>query len=536
MAPTGRSMRAARLEELASGTFDLLVVGGGSVGAGVALEASVRGLRVALAERLDYASGASGRSTKLLHGGVRYLERAVRRLDRGEWRLVRDALAERTAIFRQAPHLCRPLGILAPAATASQRRYYALGLGLYDHLAGSATLGATRVLSPNQARDAFPQLAPGLAGGVLYYDGQFDDARLNLALILTAERYGATCVNHAEVTGLRRDGGRMSGAEVTDRLSGNVVPVAARMVLNAAGPFADAVRALDGAPPPLVQPSSGVHIVVPGDVCPPGVGLLVPRTDDGRVAFLLPWQGHTLLGTTDDPAAPEAHPPVRAGDVSHLLAQVRPYIARPINPQEVRSAWSGIRPLVRDPRRPNTAALSRDHVVLDEAGGMVTVAGGKWTTYRRIAHDAVEHLARHGMPVRPAPADPIPLIGSDGFSSELPARLVDAGLPPPVAEHLAATYGGRAADLLRAAAGDRQPLVAGHPYLEAEVTWAAQHEHAQAVMDVLARRIRLAFLDRNAARVAVPRTATLLGGALGWNRQHQEAEARVALAELDGNL
>lgn len=528
--------RQAQLAELERDTFDILVVGGGSVGAGVALDAAARGLHVALVERLDYASGASGRSTKLLHGGVRYLERAVRHLDRGEWHLVRQSLAERTAIFRQAPHLCRPLGILAPAESAWQRRYLRVGLALYDALAGAATLGRTRDLSAAEARRAFPHLAEGLAGGVLYFDGQFDDARLNLALILTAERQGAICANHVEVTGLRRAGGRVTGARVTDRIGGGQFMISARVVVNAAGPFADAVRAMGRAASPLIQPSSGIHLVLPGDLCPPQTGLLVPRTADGRVVFLLPWRGHTLLGTTDSPDTPDPHPPVREAEITYLLAQVRPFIDHPLSPADVRAAWSGIRPLVRDPRRADTAALARNHVVVDEPDGVLTVVGGKWTTYRRIARDTVDHLSSRGLSPAPPPPAPWPLEGAGDFTPDLAATLTASGLQPATAAHLASTYGGQAPKLLALAGPHAAPLLPDAPYLQAEVRWAAEREQALTVMDVLARRLRLAFLDRGAARRAVPATAALLGATLAWDRGQITQAAAAALAELEGNL
>ncbi len=536
--PEAVGRRRALLERLERETFDLLVLGGGSVGAGIALEAAARGLAVALVERADFASGASGRSTKLLHGGVRYLERAVTHLDLGEYRLVREALAERAALFRQAPHLCRPVAILTPVSSAWELRYYAAGLGLYDRLAGAQSLGATRVLDGAGARRAFPALAARRwAGAVCYLDGQFDDARFNVALVLTALELGAVAVNHLEATSLLWEGGRVAGALVREHPAGAELAVRARVVCNATGPFADAVRALAGASRPLVRPSSGVHLVLRAAICPPDTGLLVPRTPDGRVVFLLPWQGHTLVGTTDDPAEPTAHPPVRPEDVEYLLAQVGPYVERRLGPEDVASAWSGLRPLVRDPRRARTAQLSRTHVVHEEPAGLLTVAGGKWTTYRRIAADAVAHLGTLGIGLGPTPREPLPLVGGRRFSlAEALGACRTRGLPAEVAEHLASAYGDRVPEVLALGEGLLEPLVPGHPILRAEVVWAARREWAGTILDVLTRRTRLAMVDLRGARESVPEVARLLATELGWDRSRQEREESEALAELGGDL
>ncbi len=542
-AARGLPSRQAALRALADERFDLLIVGGGAAGTGLALAAAAVGLRTALVERDDFGSGTSSRSTKLLHGGVRYLERAVRRLDAAEFALVREGLAERAAVFRAAPHLARRLAILTPCPDAAALGYYAAGLGFYDMLAGSRRLGPTRVLGASATRKAFPALAPGgLRGGVVYYDGQFDDARLAALLAVSAAERGASVANHVEVRGLARDGaGRVTGALVRDGMAGSTWTVRARAVVNAAGPFAADVAALDGqAAGTGLQVSSGVHVVCRGGVCPPDTGLLIPRTNDGRVLFVLPWLGHTLIGTTDRPAAPARHPDVPERDVGYLLDHTARYLGAPLGPADVRSSWCGLRPLLRPGGSgAATADLSRRHAVVESASGLLTIVGGKWTTYRRIAADALAALARRpGWPdVSGALAD-LPVAGGAGYTEGTARADRDrCGLPAETAIHLQQRYGTRmpeVAALVTAGRGDR--LAEGFPYLEAEVLWAVRREMAARLMDVLARRTRLAFLDRAAAIRAAPRVAALMAAELGWDAARRGAEEAEAGERLRGSL
>ncbi len=525
--------RERALDALGAEVFDLLVIGGGSVGAGITLAAASQGLRVALIERGDFAGGTSSRSTKLLHGGVRYLERAFKHLDRAEYRLVTEALAERGAVMAMAPFLCRRLALVTPTRSRGQHLYYRAGLGLYDVLSGSRSLGRTRALRPSQVGALFPGMPrEDLFGGVLYYDGQFDDARLNVLAVLTAVRRGAVAANHVDVRALRKERGRIVGVQAEDLLRGNAFTVRAARVINACGPFADAVRTLDDpAAEPLLRVSSGVHIVLRGGLCPPDTGILIPRTDDGRVIFILPWLGHTLVGTTDAPEAPSAHPPVRDSDVRYLLAYAGAHLGLPLGSEDVRSAWSGLRPLVGNPRAQTSAELVRDHAITESPSGLVTVVGGKWTTFRRIALDTLDHV-RGG---RPLPAIDWSILGTAGYSPQLAPTLVrEYGLKPDIADHLAASYGARAGEVL--ALPGRQRLHPGHPVIEAEVRWAVRAEMARTVMDVLARRTRLAFCDREAARACAARVGAIMGAELGWTDGTLQRELAAAVDEIDGAL
>jgi len=301
--------RADALARLDGGRFDLLVIGGGATGAGVALDAATRGLAVAMVERDDFSAGTSSRSTKLIHGGVRYLEKAVKEFDRTQFALVRDALRERAVLIDIAPHLARALPLVTPLYNWFQVPYFMTGLKMYDWLAGKANLHPSRFVDAKEALERFPMLrADGLRGAVVYYDGQFDDARMNVALAMTAVEEGAVVANHAEVTGLLKEEGRVRGARLRDRESGSELDVHAQVVVNATGPFTDQIRRMDDpGTPPMLTASSGIHIVLDERFSPPETGLLIPETEDGRVLFLLPWQGHTLIGTTDNPADIEAH-------------------------------------------------------------------------------------------------------------------------------------------------------------------------------------------------------------------------------------
>lgn len=532
-----RSQRARSFDRLCAEEFDVLVVGGGATGAGIALEAASRGLATALLERHDFSSGTSSRSTKLVHGGVRYLEQAVRHADRSQFHLVREALKERAVLLRNAPHLAHPLPLLTPIYGALELPYYFTGLKLYDMLAGRANLKPSRLINRDQATERFPMLRhEGLRGAVEYHDGQFDDARMNVTLALTAAREGAVVLNYGSVTELVKSDGTVTGAVVAGGLDGDPGPteVRARVVINATGPFVDGMRRLDDPhAPSILETSSGIHIVLPRRFSPPGTGLLIPKTEDGRVLFLLPWLGRTLVGTTDNPAPVEENPQASEDDVAYLLRHLRQYFDLPVERSDVLATWSGLRPLVQQDallriededathhaaRRAQagggTARISRDHTILVSRSGLVTVTGGKWTTYRRMAEDAVAVAVGHAglAPARDSVTEHLKLVGAEGYEEGCGAELArEFGLDEDVATHLAGAYGDRAGEVARlAASGLAERLAEGHPYLEAEVVYARDNEFAHTPEDVLARRTRLEFLDTKAAAAARPRVEELL--------------------------
>jgi glycerol-3-phosphate dehydrogenase len=499
--------------------WDLAVIGGGATGLGVALDAAVRGFSVVLVESHDFAKGTSSRATKLAHGGVRYLAQ-------GDIPLVREALHERGALLANAPHVAQRLPFVMPGYHWWERGFYGIGLKVYDALASGQGLGGTEWLSTRRTLELLPGVQPrGLWGGVRYWDGQFDDARLAVLLARTALARGALVVNHCAATGLVHEHGQVRGVHVRDTESGVEATLRARCVVNAAGVWVDAVRGMDReadapAPPPLVAPSQGVHLVVDRAFLPGSHALLVPKTADGRVLFAVPWLGKTILGTTDTPRGDLAREPTPfADEVAFILGESARYLARAPQRGDVRSVWVGLRPLVKpqgeDATRreggaveSSTKQLSREHTVLVARSGLVTVTGGKWTTYRAMAEDVLDRAMARGLLARRA----------GGVTTRLPLVGAAAGRPlgEPPGEHL---YGSEAA-LLRTLPGASTWLwrdaESGQGGLsEAMVRFAVRYELAREVEDVLARRCRLLFLDAAEAARQADSVAAILAEELG---------------------
>lgn len=488
--------------------WDVAVIGGGATGLGVALDAAARGFSVVLLEAEDFAKGTSSRATKLVHGGVRYLAQ-------GNLGLVREALAERRTLLDNAAHLAQPLQFVMPVYGARGRWFdkwfYGAGLVIYDLLAGRAGLGRTRFLDRRRTVAAIPGVrTESLAGAVAYWDGIFDDARLALTLARTAIAQGACVLNHCRVEALSRDAdGRIDGLEAIDAETGARHRVRARCVINATGVWVDEVRRMDRpSGGDIVQPSQGVHLVVDREFQPSERAILVPSTADGRVLFVVPWMGRTILGTTDTPRHDLAVEPLPfEEEIDFILAESARYLARPPARADVRSMWVGLRPLVRpaDGEAGSTKSVSREHTVLVADSGLVTVTGGKWTTYRAMAEDVLaECFEAKLLPARPA-----------GITAGL--RLV--GAPPPDAPAVPVTappgahlYGQEAATLA-ALPGAGHELAPG--LTEAMVRFAARREYARSVEDVLARRSRLLFVDARKAAAIADRVAAILREELG---------------------
>ncbi len=468
--------------------WDLAVIGGGATGLGVAVDAALRGLRVVLLESGDFAQGSSSRATKLLHGGVRYLAQ-------GRLSLVREALRERATVLRNAPQLSRPQAFVVPAYRWWQPPLHLLGLKAYDALAGRRSVGPTRWLGRRAMLASLPTIQPqGLKGGTRYWDAQFDDARLALALARAASRQGALTLNHCRVDSLILEGGRVTGLRCTDLEGGGSCEVLARCVVNAAGPWVDEVRRMaDAEATPRLRVSQGSHVVVDRSFWPSDEGLLVPRTRDGRVLFAVPWQGKVILGTTDLPQDEVPREPrPREEEIDFILAEAGRHLARPPTRADLRSVWSGLRPLVLPPRAARkaasgqggpTARISREHAIWTEPSGLVCVAGGKWSTYRAMASEVLAHCI-HEQRIPPGregrgerSTEDLPLVRDDALlMSALP------GADITIAEGLT----------------------------EQRVRFAVRHEFARTVEDVLARRSRLLFLDARAARAAAPAVASIM--------------------------
>ncbi|KAM9123987.1 glycerol-3-phosphate dehydrogenase, mitochondrial isoform 3-T4 [Pangshura tecta] len=506
----------------------------------------VTGLKTALVERDDFSSGTSSRSTKLIHGGVRYLQKAIMRLDFEQYRMVKEALHERANLLEIAPHLSGPLPIMLPVYKWWQLPYYWVGIKLYDLVAGSQCLKSSYVLSKSRALELFPMLQKDrLVGAIVYYDGQHNDARMNLAIALTAARYGAATANYTEVVHLLKKTDpksgkeRVCGARCRDVLTGQEFDVKAKCVINATGPFTDSVRKMDDQEVSnICQPSAGVHIVMPGYYSPDNMGLLDPATSDGRVIFFLPWEKMTIAGTTDTPTEVTPHPIPTEEDINFILTEVRNYLSCDVEVRrgDVLAAWSGIRPLVTDPSSKDTQSISRNHVVAVSDSGLVTIAGGKWTTYRSMAQDTIDAaIQAHNLKAGPCKTVGLLLQGAKDWSPTLYIRLVqDYGLESEVAQHLASTYGDKAFEVAKIAqvTGKRWPivgkrLVSEFPYIEAEITYGVK-EYACTAVDMISRRTRLAFLNVQAADEALPRIIAIMGKELHWSEQKKKEELESA--------
>jgi len=540
--------RAADLARLRKERFDVLIIGGGVTGAGAAVDAASRGLSVALVEARDLASGTSSRSTKLVHGGLRYLEQL-------DLSLVHEALQERGLLTtRLAPHLVHPMPFLLPLPQERWRGpllrgYYGAGVAAYDAFAGLFGRGRGmplhRHLSAAAARRVFPSLREDTVGGAIrYYDAQVDDARLVTTLARTAASLGAAVVTSARATQLLRDAREVTGARVLDVESGQTFDVSARTVIAATGVWSDDVAemlAAGGGPfrPGLrVRASKGVHLVVPRSAISGEAGLIL-RTATS-VLFVVPWGGHWIIGTTDtDWRLDRAHPAATAKDIDYLLGLVNAVLDRPLSLSDIEGVYAGLRPLLAGEDE-STSALSRKHAVVEPMLGLLLVAGGKLTTYRVMAADVVDHATRRlGRPVTASRTDELPLLGADGYARlrRDPAALAARHrVPVDVAEHLLDRYGSLATDVLRLAHGDPslvRPLAGAPSYLAVEVAYAARAEAALHLEDALARRTRVSFETTHRGVESASDAAALMGRILGWDNARRTREVDAYLARVE---
>jgi len=512
--------RSTMLAQLRDRTepWDVVVIGGGATGAGVALDAASRGFSVLLLEREDFGKGTSSRSTKLVHGGVRYLEQ-------GNVSLVMEALQERGILLGNAPHLVHDLPFVVPNYSWWETPFYGIGLKIYDLLAGKYGFGRSRILSLAETLALLPNIRQdGLRGGVIYHDGQFDDARLLIALLATAAEHGATILKYAPAVALARDSdGFINGVYVVDRESCERFHAGARVVINAAGIFADEVRRLaDSDAQSMLAPSQGVHLVFDKSFLRGDTAIMVPHTADGRVLFAIPWHGHTLVGTTDTPIDEPSYEPVPfEHEVQFILETAAQYLSRPPRRSDILSAFAGIRPLVKDAGADTgtTSALSRDHTIHIDTSGLLTIVGGKWTTYRHMAEDAVNHAITLGR-LDDAPCITRSLHIHGYVAPERPAA--DSGCPFRGDDCDPLLVYGADADAIRAlAASDPalgEPLDPELPIIGAQIAWAARNEMARTLDDALSRRTRALLLNAAAAERMASAAAALLAKELGKDR------------------
>jgi glycerol-3-phosphate dehydrogenase len=490
--------------------WDIIVVGGGATGVGVAIDAASRGYDVLLLEQSDFGKGTSSRSTKLAHGGVRYLEQ-------GNIGLVMEALKERGLLLQNAPHLVHDLAFVVPNYDWWEAPFYGLGLKLYELLAGKYGFGKSRLLSREETLKRIPTLkTEGLRGGAVYYDGQFDDARLLIHMVFTAFEQGATLLNYVEVTGFTKDSQDfVNGILARDTETGEELRASAKVVINATGAFSDRLRqkALPTAVP-MIKPSQGIHLVFGPEFLQADSAVLVPHTSDGRVLFAIPWHGHTLVGTTDTPVeTADLEPVAMEQEIAFVLATAGQYLEKAPRREDVLSVFAGIRPLVRSSGSVATAALSRDHVIHIDTSGMMTIAGGKWTTYRHMAEDCVDQAATLAqLPDAPCVTHHLKIHGFRADAGQL--------------DYLG-VYGSDAAEIRKLVQVDPKlgrKLHPDLPYVQAEVIWAVRHEMARTIEDVLARRMRALFLNARVALEMAPTVANLMAGELDWGTDSKQAQ------------
>ncbi len=499
--------------------WDIVIIGGGATGAGVAVDAATRGYNTLLLEREDFGKGTSSRSTKLVHGGVRYLEQ-------GNISLVMEALKERGLLRQNAPHLVHDLPFVVPNYSWWEAPFYGIGMKIYDLLAVKYSFGKSRILSREETLERLPTIAQeGLRGGVVYHDGQFDDTRLLTHLLMTAADNGATVLNYAPVVALHHDAdGFVNGVTLQDRETGEHLQVHAKCVVNATGIFTDQVRRMaDPAAVEMVSPSQGIHLVLEQSFLRAQAAIMVPRTSDGRVLFAIPWHGHTVVGTTDTPIdAPSYEPKPLAEEIAFVLDTAGEYLSRKPTRDDILSIYVGIRPLVKAAGSDSskTSALSRDHTVHIDGDGLLTIVGGKWTTYRHMAEDTVNHAATLGkLPDVPCRTAELHIHGWLEESESLGDLEV---------------YGTDAAAIQTLAAADpalAERLHPALPYIAAEIVWAARYEMSRTVDDALSRRTRALLLNARASIAIAPAVAALLAKELGHDEAWQ-AEQVTAFRTL----
>ncbi len=524
--------RLKNLAQLEHEEFDICIIGGGATGLGCALDAALRGLKVVLIERDDFASATSSKSTKLFHGGVRYLEQAVKKLSLEQFRMVNKALNERKTLIKNAPHLAQPLALLTPCYSWWEGLYYSIGLKIYDWLAGKTNLAPSEWLSKTTAMRRIPELkGDRLKSAVLYYDGQFDDARYAMAIAKTADAKGAVLVNHVETLGfVQNTEGVLTSLKVRETLQDEDYVIRAKLFVNATGPFSDHVRQLaNPKAASRMRVSKGVHIVLPRDLMPGDTAILIPETDDGRVIFIIPWQRRLLVGTTDeDCKLTEREIALEKDDVDYLLKYVNRYFKTEVRPEQVKSGFGGLRPLLQADPSEDAKSLVRDHEVeIDKTSGLISIMGGKWTTYRLMAKDTIdkcEHILRGA--ISDCKTDEQLLEGTENWIKDDYKRLARKfGVPEYATRRLNRRYGAEAVKVLMMIWKDptlRHPIVQGSPILKAEVVYVAIHEMACTLKDMMSRRLGLELTDWQQTLEVMSTIADLMQEALWFSTMERD--------------
>jgi glycerol-3-phosphate dehydrogenase len=537
--------REVALRAIEGKNFDVCVIGGGATGSGCALDAQLRGLKAVQLEAKDFASGASSASTKMVHGGVRYLQEAIRNFDFKEFLVLKEALRERIHMLENAPFLTNVRSFLVPCFNSIDVVYFSIGLKMYDWIAGRDNLAPSVFISREETLRRMPELASkDLRGAVVYTDGQFDDARYNITLVRTFAEAGGEALNYASVIAFEKDSkGSLASAIVEDKIAGRRFNVHARCFVNATGPYADKIRTL--AKPdsrPRIRWSKGVHIVLPMKVLGSREALLIPKTEDGRVLFAIPWLGRLLVGTTDEEIHSLDDVHLQENEVDYLLRHLNRYLGKPVTADQILGGFAGVRPLLTSGKAKNTIKLARNHEVeLDAQSGLISVMGGKWTTYRAMAQDAINAVQKYlGIPVSECPTVHHPLVGSAGFSADYWQTLNKLhALPEPTAKQLTGRYGTCAPDVMELQKKDHLPaglLSADAMLLRAETLFAIRNERAISLEDVLVRRLGIGARDWKASLSALASVADVFAHEFSWTPTRKQEALTQYVLNIRGSM
>ncbi len=544
--------RNKNLERLQNETFDICIIGGGASGAGCALDAALRGFKVALIEKEDFAAETSSKSTKLIHGGVRYLEQAFKNLDFAQLRQVKHGLEERHTVIRNAPHLAHPLALITPVFSWFEGFYFTIGLKIYGFFAKNDSLPKAQWLNKKETFEHIPTLTPKLHSSVMYYDGQLDDARYCLALAHSANEAGAVVVNHASITGFEKDtNGKIISATFIDNLNLTTTPaseklesghrtqnselrtqhsIKSRIFINCTGPFGDSIRLMANADlEKRLRPSKGVHITLPAEVLQSQDAMLIPKTKDGRVVFVIPFEGEVMVGTTDDEYRDlDKEPIVINQEIDFILDTLRPYLAKVPDKSQIKSGFGGLRPLIASSGSKSTKRLVRDHEVEhDEHSNLVSLLGGKWTTYRLMAKDTIDEVCKLLDKDIACKTELHYLVGGESYDfSSWKTIQKKYNLEEEICQHLVKKYGTRAEDICLLITDNQilsEKIYPKYPFIKAEIIYTIRQEMTGSLRDFFARRTRMELLDWQATLDCLETVADLMATELGWTNPQKQA-------------
>ena len=537
--------RSIFLQQAQNDIFDVCIIGGGTTGAGCALDAALRGLKVILIEKEDFSSATSSKSTKLIHGGVRYLEQAVKKLSMEQFKMVKKGLNERKTLLKLAPHLTRPLALVTPVKNNFAGLYYFIGLKAYDMMSGKQTLGASKWLNKKQAFQKIPTLKKDFASAIMYYDGQLDDQRYGLALVQTACKHGAIVLNHIRADSFQKnEKGEIDALEATDMLSGNSIIIKAKSYINATGPFSDHIRLMaNAALTPRVRVSKGVHIILPKEVMPSEEALLIPETADGRLVFVIPYQGQLLVGTTEDEAtATDEEFGPSEKEINYILHYVNQYLEGNIQLNQVKAGFGGLRPLIQANPDSSTKELVRDHIIeTDNGSKLISILGGKWTTYRLMAKDTIDTCEKQLKgSISVCTTQNAVLVGGEDFSTRLKSAITAIiNWPEDIVDHLLHKFGTKSVAIAQIGRKDEKSsarIIPTGPFTFAELQYVLDNEMACTVKDVVSRRFGAGLYDWKQTLELIPLVGKEMTAYYSWDEGQQNIYIQQYLSDMNGMI